>query len=587
MMSLRKTLLFLFLIHVYYGMAAAALRPSGRDVDSLIEYATGESKKGNFDEVAVVAGRLLELGRERDDRKASLYGLIYTGHALAREVSDSVKYYYGRALDLAAGLEDYRALAAINNALAIYTSEMEMNYLEGLSYFMKALKYAEQSSDKHSYPVILNNIAMAHYLRNDPNGLKYSLEVIDIGTANDDPLLLYSGSFVTAYMYYLLGDYAAALDHIGRALDVGGKYIEYAEAYSLYANILVRVGRESEAAAYYKRSLEHVGTEKSNTLAYLNYGSYLIGKGAAAEAAEVLEKGLDFVNKRNNAFYRYQLYEKLSEAYELADRPRTALKYYKNYHHEFDSIFNVERERAINELRVQYESEKQEKELREKELDGFRRGDLGRTARRTVHHLLAQESALPSDRKAAARTDPQGAGDRETLRTVGRQRKIHGLVALRRERAGVVRGIRTADENRQDIPGAGHNHRQGRRPARNQPLLPFAGDQRERRNVLFAIHQLPPHRRGPAHTLRNGQRHTDKGAGLRAGIRDARNLLVHLPEGDRHAADQIQGGDEEDVRQCAQGRLTPPAARIRHPETSIYVSTVESVCISRNRRLIL
>ena len=101
-MSLRKTLLFLFLILAYCGMAAAALRPSGRDVDSLIEYATGESKKGNFDEVAVVAGRLLELGRERDDRKASLYGLIYTGHALAREVSDSVKYYYGRALDLAA-----------------------------------------------------------------------------------------------------------------------------------------------------------------------------------------------------------------------------------------------------------------------------------------------------------------------------------------------------------------------------------------------------------------------------------------------------------------------------------------------------
>ena len=95
--------------------------------------------------------------------------------------SDPAKNALGAALDLAAGLEDYRALAAINNALAIYTSEMEMNYLEGLSYFMKALKYAEQSSDKHSYPVILNNIAMAHYLRNDPNGLKYSLEVIDIG----------------------------------------------------------------------------------------------------------------------------------------------------------------------------------------------------------------------------------------------------------------------------------------------------------------------------------------------------------------------------------------------------------------------
>ena len=580
MMSLRKTLLFLFLILAYCGMAAAALRPSGRDVDSLIEYATGESKKGNFDEVAVVAGRLMELGRERDDRKASLYGLIYTGHALAREVSDSVKYYYGRALDLAAGLEDYRALAAINNALAIYTSEMEMNYLEGLSYFMKALKYAEQSSDKHSYPVILNNIAMAHYLRNDPNGLKYSLEVIDIGTANDDPLLLYSGSFVTAYMYYLLGDYAAALDHIGRALDVGGKYIEYAEAYSLYANILVRVGRESEAAAYYKRSLEHVGTEKSNTLAYLNYGSYLIGKGAAAEAAEVLEKGLDFVNKRNNAFYRYQLYEKLSEAYELADRPRTALKYYKNYHHEFDSIFNVERERAINELRVQYESEKQEKELREKELDLLREKQKLNVTIFVVVILAGLLAALFITYWRKNQRYRQIVRQQHEL--IRREQVIEKLYGQ-----SDGSGIRTADENRQDIPGAGHNHRQGRRPARNQPLLPFAGDQRERRNVLFAVHQLPPHRRGPAHTLRNGQRHTDKGAGLRAGIRDARNLLVHLPKGDRHAADQIQGGDEEDVRQCAQGRLTPPAARIRHPETSIYVSTVESVCISRNRRLIL
>lgn len=369
-MSLQK-IFFLLSLSLFYSTGVTA-RQSDPDVDSLIEYAVGESKKGNFDRVATVAGELMELGRTKNDKKASLYGLIYTGHTLAREVNDSVKYYYGRAAELAEGLNDYRALAAINNALAIYTSEMEMNYLEGLSYFIKALKYAEQSSDKQSYPVILNNIAMAHYLRNDPNGLKYSLEVIDIGKANDDSLLIYSGSFVTAYMYYLLGDYTTALGYIETVLGSGANYIEYAEAYSLYANILVRVGRERDAVAYYKRSLEHVGNEKSNTLAYLNYGSYLIGKNSATEAAQILEKGLDFVNKRNNAFYRYQLYKKLSEAYELADKPRTALRYYKNYHHEFDSIFNVERERAINELRVQYETEKQEKELRGKELDLLR-----------------------------------------------------------------------------------------------------------------------------------------------------------------------------------------------------------------------
>lgn len=179
--------------------------PPDTNIDSLIEYAAAQSRKGNFEEVVAAAGRLRALGRMGDD-KARLYGLIYTGHVLAREVNDSVKLYYGRARDLALAAKDYRALTAIDNALAIYTSEMEMNYLGGLSYFMEALKYAELSPDKQAYPVVLNNIAMAHYLRNDPNGLKYSLQVVDIGTANGDPLLLYSGSFVTAYMYYLQGD---------------------------------------------------------------------------------------------------------------------------------------------------------------------------------------------------------------------------------------------------------------------------------------------------------------------------------------------------------------------------------------------
>lgn len=146
---------------------------------------------------------------------------MYTGHVLARQKDDSVKWYYGEARQLAERLEDYRALAAIYNALAIYTSEMDMNYLSGLSYFMQALEYAEKSSDGQSYPVILNNLAMAYYLRNDSNGLKYSLEAVEIGQKNDDQFLIYSGSFVTAYMYYLLEDYVAALGYIEQALKTG------------------------------------------------------------------------------------------------------------------------------------------------------------------------------------------------------------------------------------------------------------------------------------------------------------------------------------------------------------------------------
>lgn len=189
------------------------------EVDSLIDAASRASKQGNFEVLASKSHALLRLG-EREER-ARLYGLMYTGHVLARQKDDSVKWYYGEARQLAERLEDYRALAAIYNALAIYTSEMDMNYLSGLSYFMQALEYAEKSSDGQSYPVILNNLAMAYYLRNDSNGLKYSLEAVEIGQKNDDQFLIYSGSFVTAYMYYLLEDYVAALGYIEQALKTG------------------------------------------------------------------------------------------------------------------------------------------------------------------------------------------------------------------------------------------------------------------------------------------------------------------------------------------------------------------------------
>lgn len=360
-----QVLLLLFLLT--YNRVSAKETNDSHKVDSLIEYASSESKKGNFN-LMPVAQKMLQIGMERNDGKACLYGFMYMGHALAVELNDSVKVYYRKALGLAVQMQDYRALAAIYNALGIYASEMEMNYLSGLSNFMKALEYARLSPDKHSYPVILNNIAMMHYLRNDSNGLKYSLEVIDVGVMNNDRFLVYSGSFVTAYMYYLMGKNSLALHYIMEVFKNGGNYIEYAEAYSLYANILVKLGREREAVNYYRRSLEHVGVEKSNTLAYLNYGNYLIRKGTAAEAISILEKGLAFVNRRNNAFYRYQLYEKLYEAYVSTGNYSRALDYYKKFHNEFVNIFDVEHERAINELRVQYETEKQEKEIHEKEL---------------------------------------------------------------------------------------------------------------------------------------------------------------------------------------------------------------------------
>ena len=70
--------------------------------------------------------------------------------------------------------------------------------------------------------------------------------------------------------------------------------------------------------------------------------------------------------------HRYKLYQRISEAETALGRYREALDYFKSYHSQADSIFNVERERSINELRVKYDAERQENMLRKSEIDLIR-----------------------------------------------------------------------------------------------------------------------------------------------------------------------------------------------------------------------
>ena len=65
----------------------------------------------------------------------------------------------------------------------------------------------------------------------------------------------------------------------------------------------------------------------------------------------MLRQGIELSERSNNAVHRYKLYQRISEAETALGRYREALDYFKSYHSQADSIFNVERERSINELR--------------------------------------------------------------------------------------------------------------------------------------------------------------------------------------------------------------------------------------------
>ena len=343
------------------------------DIDLLVEICSQYTMRSEFAAIHPYVSRLRRAGAAHDDERALMYADLFSGQSyLLAEGSDSTRIYLDRALIRGRQCEDPVALCRIYNALGIYAVSIETNYFGGIEYFLEAMEYARSASLNRFYLVAQCNLANTYYMRNDPAGLKYAEEVCRLGAEWGYDYLAFGGAVISAYMHYMLGDQDRALEYILRTLSDTDKFGYHTELYSLYANIAQ--GADAGAERYYLMALDHID-EKVVTAAvmtYLSYGTYLNDRGEYARAIPVLRQGIELSERSNNAVHRYKLYLRISEAETALGRYREALDYFKSYHSQADSIFNVERERSINELRVRYDAERQENMLRKSEIDLIR-----------------------------------------------------------------------------------------------------------------------------------------------------------------------------------------------------------------------
>ena len=345
------------------------------DIDLLVEICSQYTMRSEFAAIHPYVSRLRRAGAAHDDERALMYADLFSGQSyLLAEGSESTRIYLDRALIRGRQCEDPVALCRIYNALGIYAVSIETNYFGGIEYFLEAMEYARSASLNRFYLVAQCNLANTYYMRNDPAGLKYAEEVCRLGAEWGYDYLAFGGAVISAYMHYMLGDQDRALEYILRTLSDTDKFGYHTELYSLYANILHAQGDDAGAERYYLMALDHIDQKvvTAAVMTYLSYGTYLNDRGEYARAIPVLRQGIELSERSNNAVHRYKLYLRISEAETALGRYREALDYFKSYHSQADSIFNVERERSINELRVKYDAERQENMLRKSEIDLIR-----------------------------------------------------------------------------------------------------------------------------------------------------------------------------------------------------------------------
>lgn len=361
------------------GELVRALETSPDDIGILARLCSFCTSMGDFVEAESYSSRMMELtvhsplSAERltatvysaqtflaSDRYAQAEGMLRKGMELWTKLEPE---YTGK------GGQDLTSVCVLFNCLGIYAISYDLDYETATSYFIKGLEFARSNGMDTEYALLGYNLILTFFLRENSEGLKFAREIYETGKKTGNQRLSYLGAHGSAMMYYLTGDYSNAEMYILEALR-SPVTVDNTWIYNIYGNILYKTGRTDEAGQYYREAYDHLSRESAVTISYvsLSYGKYLIATGHCHKALEILQRGLEVADVRMNRIFQYRLYQALSEAYACSGSYSKALACYKEYHSLSDSIFNIKKERTINELTIRYKAAEQEAELKEKDM---------------------------------------------------------------------------------------------------------------------------------------------------------------------------------------------------------------------------
>lgn len=311
---------------------------------------------------------------EGDEGNALLYAHICLGQAYLMLGNNKLAYdHLGQAKLLGEDFKKDSALCSVYNGLGLYASNVQKDYYVALDYFFKGIEAAKRSNYKRLYSILLSNISGIYFLKKDSTGLKYALECHDLGLEIEDPYIIYCSATNIAYMYYLMKDYEQASQFIKEAefTMLQNGFYDQANIYNLYGYILMEQKMYGEADINFRKALDCKEQSKSTSVinSFLGYSKLMIYQNKYEVAVDLLNEGLELSRTENKPIFQSALLKTLSECYENMGKYDEALRIYKEYHQDCDTLYSAEKERAIEEIRTKYDVERQENLLKQEHLE--------------------------------------------------------------------------------------------------------------------------------------------------------------------------------------------------------------------------
>ncbi len=283
-------------------------------------------------------------------------------------------------------IADKKTEANVNYSIAYIYHEIE-NLEEALKHIQLSLKYYEKTG----------NIKLIANCNNFLGSIYYHLN------KNDVALKYYNNSLELLKDTDLDKDYAFVIGNIGLIKDRKKKYKEAITMYQKAARILIMTVDKfplaniynNLASTYYslnnytkseeyfqkaKNIYSALNDERSVALCLLGLAN-LQKESNPEQALTYYLESAELAEKYQYLSFQKEVYNDLSGFYEAQQDYKNSLDYHKKYLLVKDSIFNIEKEKSINNLTISYEVEKKDKqihflksenELRQKTIEGQR-----------------------------------------------------------------------------------------------------------------------------------------------------------------------------------------------------------------------
>ena len=256
------------------------------------------------------------------------------------------------------------------------TNYMKSNYAKAIEYFMKGLVLAEQSGYREAIASSKNNIAMTYATDKDfENSLIYYKEALNTYTELGD----LNG---VAIVFNNIGDVYTDMDLLDSALNNFQKsleiFLQNEDVFSIaicrtnIAEIYIQINKLTEAKELLNQAsevFEEYQMQYYLAAVYHLYGKLYLNDNDFFNAEKNFFTSLELSVKSNSKDMEKENYSFLSELFYVEEEYQQAYIYHKKYTDLKDSLYNIENSVKINQLKINYETEKKDKELQLNQLE--------------------------------------------------------------------------------------------------------------------------------------------------------------------------------------------------------------------------